>query len=104
MKVFPYLLDPNYPESDKPKKGWMSMQVVDTHTDRIVGRLFANRFRSVFVKTVFKQERARREEKMLGAYQFLLMGERGYMQYVKTQIEFNSAKVPPEVLRIEVEP
>jgi hypothetical protein len=104
MKVFPYLLDPKYAEWEKPKKGWSAFQVIDAHSGRIVGRLFAHRFRGVFVKTIIKKERTVREEQRRGAYQFTFLGERGFMQYVKTQIEINSAKVPPEILRMEVEP
>jgi hypothetical protein len=104
MKVFPYLLDPKYSESEKPKRGWMALQVIDAHSGRVVGRLFAHRFRGVFVKTIIKKERMVREEQRRGAYQFTFMGERGYMQYVKTQLEINSAKVPPEILRMEAEP
>jgi len=98
-EVFPYLFDPNYEDSEKSHKRWISF-VVSVRTgnvNRKVGRIFIHRFNVVSFPS---QGRIKRRfnvvvPKKRAALQFIMMGDRPFIEYVKKKIELNSIPVAP---------
>ncbi len=101
--VFPYLLDPGYSQSDKPRKGWISYSVVDSTLERPVGKIFIHRFKAGIVNRKLGRTRFRSITQRRGALQFFLFGSGNYIRYLKTQIEINSARVPASAISGDVE-
>ncbi len=99
--VFPYLLDP---DSRDDGKGWIALAILEAGANRTVGHVFIQKFAGVYVKTKLKQERHTAEPMRKRAFQFFLLGERPYVQYLKNAIEINAPRVPSYVMDKEYEP
>ena len=99
--IYPYLFD-NKPSGDA--KNWTGLDIVVTKTGGTAGRVFIQKFRGVYVKTKKKMERNRDKITQSRAFQFIIIGERAYVQYLKQMIEMNSAKVLQTALDKEYEP
>jgi hypothetical protein len=100
-KLFPYLVDP---ESLATGKGWTALAIVNAKSGIVAGHVWISKFKGVYLKTKIKLDRPRQDPKFIRAFQFIFIGERPDVQYIKNQIELNTAKVPPNVMDKEFEP
>ncbi|MBI2938377.1 MAG: hypothetical protein HYY22_09230 [Thaumarchaeota archaeon] len=100
-KLFPYLFGS---EESTDQNGWTSLTVFDSNAKSVVGYIFIQKFKGVFVKRIVKTERVKSESRKTAAYQFIFIGERSSISYIKNLVEINAAKVPQSVLDIELQP
>jgi hypothetical protein len=106
--LYPYLLDPNYVYSDKETRRWMAFCISEKASNRVLGRIFMHKFRAVSIKRRLRRGsgggRIDPDFQDRSAIQFVLIGDRGYIQYFKSRIEVLTTKVPPDLLNAEYDP
>jgi len=99
---FPYLFDPNYLYSEKRRKNWTAVSIIEQ--EKVKGYIFIHMFKGVYVKSRLRksprkpiEQEARQKETLL----FIFLGERKYLQYLKTRIEIVSTKYPQNLIDME---
>jgi hypothetical protein len=102
-EVFPYILDSDYVYTPNEDRRWSGFSILDTVENKCVARVFLHKFRAISAKSRLSRnnERTIPEYTRTKAIQFILIGDRGYVQYFKTRIESLAARVPNEVLSVE---
>ena len=106
---FPYLFDPNYSYSEKDKKKWtaLTLNKKDDGREKVLGYVFIHLFRGIFVKRIIKKKkRGRRspikeETKPQEVLFFIFIGNRSYMEYLKTRIQLISVIYPRSLIVTE---
>ena len=100
---FPYLFNPSYSYSENGGKKWIAFRVLEEN-EKTVGYIFIHLFRGVFVKKRVKntaRQLFKLESKAKPVLLFIFIGERSYTQYIKTEIEVISTKIPREIMEYE---
>jgi len=108
-KVFPYLLDPSYEFSQEKDRKWAGLSIIEQEKrkKRIKGYLFIHMFKGIVIKKgkpeIIKKRGKYREKRMLEPADklivlFILIGERKYVEYLKTTIEITSIKCSPNIV------
>lgn len=103
-ELFPYLLEPDYKFSAGSRKKWIAYSISSGQgkEKETVGHIFIHRFKGVFVKRRVRPSGViRPENRNKDILLFTLIGQRSYIEYVKTKLELKSTKVPPEALNYE---
>ena len=97
-EVFPYILNPDYTQPERDIKRWASFRIIEVNKNksRPVGTLFLHMFRGANVST--KRKLHRIPDPMHEMIYFYIVGERSYVNYLKTKIEMNAAKVPSDIV------
>jgi hypothetical protein len=90
-KMFPHLRDA---DSLDGGRGWIALTILQADPERTAGHTFIQKFRGVCFKTAIKTERTRQRIQRERAFQFIIIGERPCVQYMKSVIEVNSIRVP----------
>jgi len=119
-KVFSYLLDPedkNDVSTSSPSQkelAWISFKVLRSQDNSGLGFVVVHRFKNVFLMHRLKQRKISENKKdwveinlrtdTRPAFQFIFIGERDILQYIKTQVDLNAGKVSPSALEIGLEP
>jgi len=106
IENFPYLFNPNYSYSEKEKKKWVALSILEKNpkSEKTVGHIFIHSFRGLFVKRRVRRSDRRKlkeEIKPKEVLLFILFGERSYIQFIKTRIEVISTRFPLSILNIE---
>lgn len=105
-EVFPYLFNPSYSYSEKERKKWVAFRMLERglKNEKTVGYIFIHLFEGVFVKRRVKniaRQPVKIECKAKPVLLFIFIGERSYTQYIKTEIEVISTKIPREIMEYE---
>lgn len=105
-EVFPYLFNPSYSYSEKERKKWVAFRMLERglKNEKTVGYIFIHLFEGVFVKRRVKniaRQPFKLESKAKPVLLFIFIGERSYIQYIKTEIEVISTKIPREIIDME---
>jgi hypothetical protein len=107
-ELFPYLLNPDYSYTNDDSRRWSVFRIFDKKTERTLGRVFMHKFRAVIIKRRLRRASGtgKIDEDFQDRYaiQFVLVGDRGYVQYFKSRIEVLSTKVPPDLMNAEYDP
>jgi len=92
IENFPYLFNPKYIYSEKERKKWIALSIVegDPKREKTVGHMFIHTFRALFIrKRVRPSGRRKLTEEIIPkeVFLFVLFGERSYIQFIKTKIK-----------------
>lgn len=103
---FPYLFNPSYSYSENGGKKWIAFRMLERglKNEKTVGYIFIHLFRGVFTKRRVKniaRQPVKLESKAKPVLLFIFIGERSYIQYIKTEIEIVSTKFPLEIIDME---
>ncbi len=101
--VMPYILDSNYKYESYERRVWSGFSIVDTTQSRAIARGFVHKFRAVAAQTKATKggEKLTPNYVNMKAIQFVLVGDRSFVQYFKIKVESLAVKVPSEVLNIK---
>lgn len=104
---FPYLLDPKYRYTGNETKKWIAFRLLrkNQSENRTTGYIFIHLFKGIQIKRKTRQKRFREpysmDVKPKQIFFFTFIGERSDVQYIKINIELNSAKFPLELINME---
>jgi len=109
IENFPYIIDPDYKFTGNNRERWsfISISRLEKEKSKMVGGIFIHCFKGAKIKRKIKvvsRARVKYEYKPSKTLLFMFFGEKSVVEYVKSEIELISPKVPQDILNIEIEP